>query len=261
MAHLSLQLRSPKTPWLPSHTVPHLSVNPTGLSEYPEHGHLSRWPRLPPSPKVTFQTITATASYVVPDPTLSSSTSSHAALPFGSLGSSHTGLLAPSRRQALSCLRYLYWVFPLPRAFFHVSAALLTGTFPWSPYLSCTPNPFLCPLLALPHRISFLRATNFTYCLSTPTRISAPGRQELLPILFTAVSSALGTVPGTQLARKKYLLNERTASSSPHQTEEKGQLTSHSVQKTEGAKSQSYSSPAVAWGHSTSLKISFPELE
>lgn len=54
--------------------VPHLSVNPTGLSEYPERGHLSRWPRLPPGPSVPFQMITATASYVIPDPTLASST-------------------------------------------------------------------------------------------------------------------------------------------------------------------------------------------
>lgn len=54
--------------------VPHLSVNPTGLSERPEHGHPSRWPRLPPSPSVTFQTMTATASCVLPDPTLASST-------------------------------------------------------------------------------------------------------------------------------------------------------------------------------------------
>lgn len=192
--------------------VPHLSVNPTGLSERPEHGHPSRWPRLPPSPSVTFQTMTATASCVLPDPTLASSTfpaepplqsqnvhltsllgskpsdaspkcrikakirrTSPKALPrlaslpspsicspAPSLSSGLTGLLAPSRRQALSCLRCSYSLFPLPGPFFRASAAALTGLFPWSPYLSCTPTLFLRPLLAVPHSVSSLRATSFS---------------------------------------------------------------------------------------------------
>lgn len=71
----------------------------------------------------------------------------------------------------------------------------------------------------------------FPYCLSTPTRVSAPGRQELLPISFAVVSSALGAVPGTQLARDKYPLHGRTASGRPRQTQEKGQFTSHSVEE------------------------------
>lgn len=94
----------------------------------------------------------------------------------------------------------------------------------------------------------------FPYCLSTRTRVSAPGRQELLPISFAVVSSALGAVPGTQLARDKYLLHGRTASGRPRQTQEKGQFTSHSVEER-----YSYLSPDVAWGHSPSLNISFPE--
>lgn len=124
------------------------------------------------------------------------------------------GLL--SLQQGILSLRPSPWLFPLPGKLFPQRPA---GRTRWCPSaLLCSISHFLAtyiklhpPLCFLPSFLAYFPQKHcsppntcstflYSWLASSPTRMSAPGRQRCLSVLFIAASSATRTGPGAKLS-------------------------------------------------------------
>lgn len=133
--------------------------------------------------------------------------SSPAALPLAPAVPATLASLLPPCVRPWPVSGHLHLLFPLPRTSLCLLAECSLRAFPQPSRL--TLHPLFPPASTygpcLQHGLH-PRATSFTYCVSTPTRMSDPGRQELLTAssIHCCILSSLGTAPGTGSALNKH---------------------------------------------------------